>query len=69
MLAHPTLGFYGLRHRGTGAVTWFTDFEDYVTRLETEFGLGAALFNFAAIGAYDAPSNEVTAGLCFVVLE
>lgn len=69
VLAHPTLGFYGVRHRGTGAVTWFTDFEDYVTSLETEFGLGASLFNCAAIGAYDEASNEVTAGICYVVLE
>jgi hypothetical protein len=69
VIAHPILGFYGVRDRQTGAVLWTLDFEAFVATLETRFAQGAELFNFAAVGAYDDSVNEVTTGLCLVVLD
>lgn len=64
-----TTGHYSIRHKGTHATALFLTFEPFATALETELGQGSVLFNFGAVGLYDAETNGLAAKAISVVVK
>lgn len=63
------LGLYLLRDRQTGALQLFLEFEDFASSLAQFQGLGADVFNFSAIGDWDATTNALSAGIVLAVVD
>ena len=47
----------------------FLVFADYTNALDTALGLGASVYNFGAIGTYDAVTNAMSAGIITTAIE
>ena len=63
------IGLYAIRDRQTGAVGVHLAFDAFANELNAFLGLGAAIYNFGAVGQYDVTANAMSAFLVFVVVE
>ena len=63
------LGLYVLRDKTTGQTNLYLGFATFSNALATQVGLGAEVFQVAAIGQYDVPTNVMEASIASIVIE
>lgn len=62
-------GLFFLKHASTGQATFFKLFHKFSDELDTQLATGAVMTLFAAEGAYDTPTNTMTATTIVATIE